>query len=112
MNIVGLARSLRGMKKHIAIFGLAALLALTGLPAAADCFADYKAKRDNPLQLHYGVIALPEMACGTSTAAAAEIAARIAVDGWTLLTIVSIFDETDPTNAERRSNAGAFYLRY
>ena len=38
--------------------------------------------------------------------------ARIAVDGWTLLTVVSVFDETGLADDERRSNAGAFYLRY
>ena len=97
------------MKKLIATFGLAALIALAGLPAAADCYADYKAKRDNPLQLHYGVIALPDQACARPQT---EIAARIAVDGWTLLTVVSVFDETGLADEERRSNAGAFYLRY
>ena len=100
------------MKMHIAIFGLAALLALTGAPAAADCYADYKASRDNPLQLHYGVIALPDQACAQPAAAQAEIAARIAADGWTLLTVVSVFDEAGLADEERRSNAGAFYLRY
>jgi len=112
LNIAELPRSLHPMKKHIAIFGLAALVALTALPAAADCYADYKAKRDDPLQLHYGVIALPDTACATPNAAQADIAARIAVDGWTLLTVVSVFDETGLDDEERRSNAGAFYLRY
>ena len=109
MNIAGVTRSLAGMKQLIAIFGLAALVALAGPPAAADCYADYKASRDNPLQLHYGVIALPDQAC---TSPQAEIAARIAVEGWTLLTVVSVFDETGLANEERRSNAGAFFLRY
>lgn len=99
------------MKKHITILGLAALVALAGLPAAADCYADYKAKRDDPLQLHYGVIALPDDAC-SKPKAEPEIAARIAVDGWTLLTVVSVFDETGLDDKERRSNAGEFYLRY
>ena len=100
------------MTKHIAIFGLAALVALAGLPAAADCYADYKASRDNPLQLHYGVIALPDTACAQTETVQAVIAARIAVEGWTLLTVVSVFDEAGLANEERRSNAGAFYLRY
>jgi len=99
------------MKKHITILGLAALVALIGLPAAADCYADYKAKRDDPLQLHYGVIALPENAC-TKSKAEAEIAGRIGVDGWTLLKVVSIFDEAGLGDEERRANAGEFYLRY
>jgi hypothetical protein len=104
------------MKKHTAKFRLAAplalALALAGAPAAADCYADYKAKRDDPLQLHYGVIALPDTACAEPVVTHAEIAARIAADGWTLLTVVSVFDETGLDDEERRSNAGAFYLRY
>lgn len=79
-------------------------------PAAAQCFADYKAKRDDPLQLHYGVVELPERACGSTTAAAGEISGRIARDGWTLLNVVSIFGQEDL--AERRESAGEFYLRY
>ncbi len=105
-------RSLHGMKTQIVSLALAALIGVVALPAAADCYADYKASRDNPLRLHYGVIALPDRACGTPSAAQAEIAGRIAVDGWTLLTVVSVFDETGLANDERRSNAGAFYLRY
>ncbi|MCB1336517.1 MAG: hypothetical protein KDK10_03330 [Maritimibacter sp.] len=100
------------MKKLIAIFGLAALTALAGLPAAAECYADYKAKRDDPLQLHYGVIRLPDAACGSAAAAGAEIAGRIGADGWHLLSVVSVFDEAGLTDAKRKENAGQFYLRY
>lgn len=100
------------MKKHIAPFALAAVVALAGLPAAADCYADYKAKRDDPLKLHYGVIALPEHACVSLEAAQAEIAGRIVIDGWTLLSVVSIFGEAALLDEERRENAGEFYLRY
>jgi len=32
-----------------------AALALMALPAQAECYADYKAKQDDPLRLHYGV---------------------------------------------------------
>lgn len=100
------------MMKHLRLLGLTALLALAALPAAAECYADYKAKRDDPLQLHYGVIALPDPACASEQAAEAEIAGRLALDGWTLLTVVSIFDETGLADEERKANAGDFYLRY
>ena len=42
------------------ILSLAAIMALTlAQPAqAADCYADYKAKQDSPLRLHYGVMQL------------------------------------------------------
>ncbi len=87
----------------------ATLLALTlAAPAGAACYADYKAKQDGPLRLHYGVIALPESAC-SAEAAAAQIAARLG-DGWTLLEVVSVFE--DDGLEQRRSSAGDYFLRY
>ncbi len=100
------------MTRLLAILGLSALTAVTALPAAAECYADYKAKRDNPLKLHYGVIALPDAACETTEAAEAEIAARIAPDGWTLLDVVSIFGSDGLENEARRESAGDYFLRY
>ena len=42
----------------------AALLVLVTIalaaPSHAACYVDYKAKRDNPLRLHYGVMQLPD----------------------------------------------------
>lgn len=78
--------------------------------AQAACYADYKAKRDAPLRLHYGVIALPDRACGNTAAAARIIQRRIGRDGWTLLTVLSTFG--DEGLRARRANAGDFYLRY
>ncbi|RVT83169.1 hypothetical protein DXV76_13005 [Rhodobacteraceae bacterium CCMM004] len=94
------------------VFPFVVALMLAGAAAADDaaCYADYKAKQDDPLQLHYGVIALPEPACAGTEAAAGEVARRIAVDGWQLLTIVSVFDTSGLE--DRRANAGAYYLRY
>ena len=91
---------------HLAM--LAALI-LSAAPAAAGCFADYKAKQDDPLRLHYGTIRIDGNTC-TPTAAAAQIEARIARDGWTLLNVVSVFDESGL--AERKASAGQFHLRY
>jgi len=89
---------------------IAATLALAAGAAEAACYADYKAKRDGPLQLHYGVIELPDAACGSTAAAAEETRRRIAGGGWELLNIVSIFgaDGLD----QRRESAGQFYLRF
>ncbi|SIO48392.1 hypothetical protein SAMN05444722_2531 [Rhodovulum sp. ES.010] len=78
--------------------------------AAAACYADYKAKQDNPLRLHYGVIELPDSACGSRSAAAQEIDRRIGSGGWQLLNVMSIFGADGL--AERKASAGAFYLRY
>jgi hypothetical protein len=88
---------------------LALTLGLMAAPAAAACYADYKAKREPPLRLHYGVIELPDAAC-TRGAARSEIARRIGADGWTLLDVVSIFG-AEGLN-ERQASAGAYFLRY
>lgn len=76
--------------------------------AQAACFADYKAKRDDPLRLHYGVAEI----VGDCSAqnAQQELQARLASDGWTLLTVVGVFDDTGLE--ERIESAGSFYLRY
>jgi hypothetical protein len=87
----------------------AALAALPSLVQAA-CFADYKAKQDDPLRLHYGVVKLSDGACPPQNRAAAEIAQRIGRDGWQLLNVVSLFDETGVE--EKRASAGEFFLRY
>lgn len=86
---------------------IAALMLLTS-PAVAGCFADYKARKDNPLQLHYGVMEIT----GTCTRAAAQAQAqaRLAAQGWRLLNVVSVFD--DAGLSSRRSVAGDYFLRF
>jgi hypothetical protein len=86
------------------ILTLAALIALS-MPAHAACYVDYKAKKDDPLRLHYGVA---EVACGGD--ANSELADRLAANGWTLLAIVSSFDETGL--AEREASAANYFLRF
>lgn len=88
---------------------LAALLATLALPAQAACYADYKAKQDSPLRLHYGVVELPDAAC-TPAAAQSEIAQRLRGTGWTVLTVMSIFGAEGL--AERKADAGAYFLRF
>ncbi|MGB8621475.1 MAG: hypothetical protein WCD16_01535 [Paracoccaceae bacterium] len=98
------------MKNRILLpFGLALVL-LTALPASAACYADYKAKQNNPLRLHYGVIKLPDNACSDRGAAAGVIKKRISRDGWQLLNVMSIFGQDGL--AERKESAGQYYLRY
>nr|WP_257883561.1 hypothetical protein [Roseobacter insulae] len=86
---------------------LVSFLALPQTGSAADCYADYKAKQDNPLRLHYGVAQISE--CSKKTARA-ELSARLAAQGWTLLNIVSVFDESGL--AKRKQSAGPNYLRF
>ncbi|MEE4119367.1 MAG: hypothetical protein V2I65_10165 [Paracoccaceae bacterium] len=88
---------------------LAALL-LIALPAvaSAQCYADYKAKRDAPLRLHYGVAEVSgECAPGP---AAQELAPRLARQGWQLLDVVGVFGPEGLE--ERRADAGNFFLRF
>jgi len=77
-------------------------------PAGAACYADYKAKRDDPLRLHYGVAEL-RGAC-TTEGAAEELAPRLAADDWQLLTIIGVFKAAGLE--ERRDSAGDYFLRY
>ena len=77
------------------------------LPATAECYADYKAKQDDPLRLHYGVAQVS--ACDTG-GAEAELTPRLAADGWTLLTVLSTFGPEGLD--ERKDSAGAYFLRY
>lgn len=89
---------------------LAALLAsVLALPAQAACYADYKAKQDNPLRLHYGVMQVSDGACSPG-AARAEMAPRLAAQGWTLLNVIGVFGPEGLD--ERKGNAGAYFLRY
>ncbi len=80
------------------------------LPAAAQaaCYADYKAKRDDPLRLHYGVAQINEP-CTTSNAER-QLSGRLDAAGWQLLNVVSVFD--DGGLGERRDSAGDFFLRF
>ncbi len=98
------------MKRLARSVALAAILTVPALAAQAACYADYKAKRDNPLKLHYGVIELPAAACASLPAAAGNIAPRLAADGWVLLNVLSVFDATGL--AQRKESAGEYYLRY
>jgi len=108
LNNPGTRRILGDMTQMRLWLVTALLLSFATTASAADCFADYKAKRDNPLRLHYGVV---EVAGPCNAAdAQAEIAARLAQNGWTLLNIVSMFDSSGLE--ERQRSAGQYYLRF
>ena len=64
------------MKTLIASITLATALATTlATGAQADCYADYKAKQDDPLRLHYGIMADPRRHLSPRQQAAAQISA-------------------------------------
>lgn len=92
--------------KHILL--ISAALAVFSAPLHASCYADYKAKRDDPLKLHYGVAQLTG-ACNIGSAQN-ELSARLANGNWVLIKVLSVFDEKGLQ--ERKDSAGQFYLRF
>ena len=86
---------------------LIALMMLAAPAMADDCFADYKAKQDAPLRLHYGVSKITDC---TAAGARAELTPRLKAQGWTLLTVLSVFGPSGL--AERKPSAGQNFLRY
>ncbi len=95
--------------KQIAHTLVAALVLGIAVSAAeAACYADYKAKRDNPLKLHYGVMQLSGDC--SKQAARAEVGQRLGSNGWILLNVLSVFDESGL--GQRKDSAGQFFLRY
>lgn len=97
------------MTRLLVFAALATALSLPACTADAACYADYKAKKDSPLQLHYGVAEVSDANCNAA-AAAAELAPRLAGAGWTLLNVLSTFG---PDGLEKRkASAGAYYLRF
>lgn len=90
---------------------LATALILTATAADAACYVDYKAKKDDPLRLHYGVMQVGEAACTEGAGAAqADVAQRLQAGGWTLLNVVSAFREDGLE--QRRDSAADYFLRF
>lgn len=96
------------MKQILRTAALAATLMAAAGMAQAACYADYKAKRDNPLRLHYGVIQI-DGPCAKDSAKR-QVRKRLKGTGWTLLTVLGTFDESGLE--ERKASAGEHYLRY
>lgn len=88
---------------------LVLLLAAT-TAARAECYADYKAKQDDPLRLHYGVAQVSDAACSGGSDPGGELAPRLASGGWQLLNVLSVFGPEGLN--ERRASAGEFFLRF
>ena len=71
----------------IPVLAAAALLAATA-QAHAACSAEYKAKRDNPLELYYDVAQVPGPC--TVENATAQLQTMLARQGLTLLKVLSV----------------------
>jgi hypothetical protein len=87
---------------------LVLLLAGAAGSAQAACYADYKASREDPLELQYGVAEI--FGDCSVPAAQAELTPRLAADDWQLLEVIDTFDETGLE--ARRESAGEYFLRY
>lgn len=83
-------------------------LLLSAPIAQAACYADYKAKQDNPLRLHYGVAEVR----GDCSVASAErqLQGRLASSGWELLNVLGVFE--DAGLDDRKDSAGEYFLRF
>lgn len=79
-------------------------------PVSAGCYADYKAKKENPLKLHYGVMQLDAGPCQMSKAITKKVRSRLSGGGWTLLKVRSVFDER--SLEAKKKDAGAYFLRF
>lgn len=111
-NGVGL-RTFHIMKQILLICALALTLSLPETAVAqSHCYVDYKAKRSDggSLQLHYGVMKLGSAACSNESRRGSVVSQRIAQGGWSLLTVMSTFDESGLQ--QRRGNAGQYFLKY
>lgn len=92
-------------------FLLIAILVALPFAAHAACYADYRAKQDNPLRFHYGVVKVSNGSCPSGGQVRSDVAGRIARDGWQLVGILGIFGD-EGLNDKRRADAGGYYLRY
>jgi len=97
------------MKPRFLLLAIAALVALAG-PVHAGCYADYKAKQENPLRLHYGVMKIDINPCTMSDSVKSTVSQRLASAGWKLLQVRSVFD--DGGLDKRKQDAGEFFLRF
>ena len=78
-------------------------------PAQAACYADYKAKQENPLKLHYGIMKFDSVEC-TASIVQKKVALRLLPHGWTLLNLLTVSRKLPTT--QRKENAGENFLRY
>ncbi|QMU59453.1 MAG: hypothetical protein GKR98_15445 [Boseongicola sp.] len=98
------------MKYPMLISTTALVTVLAAHGASAACYADYKAKQENPLRLHYGVVQVDANPCQMSGAVRKSVANRVAAGGWKVLQVQSVFDESG-LDAKKR-DAGEYFLRF
>ena len=92
----------------LSALAVTAALALAS-PAQAACYAQYKAKQDDPLRFHVGVAEVSDAEC-SKAAAKKALAPRLKNGGWTLLNVIDIFGPEGLD--EGKASAREFFLRY
>ena len=96
--------------KNVALLIAALVLMWIASPGYAGCYADYKAKQDDPLRLHYGVMRIDTNPCAMSDKVKSTVADRLSAAGWKLLQVRSVFD--DSGLEKRKPDAGQYFLRF
>ena len=81
---------------------------LSSLAHAESCFVLYKAKKDNPLKLHLGLMKI-DRTC-SDDAIEAILRLRLQPVGWSLLQIVNVSKDIEVDKIKR--DLGEYFLKY
>ena len=81
---------------------------LSSVAHAEDCFVLYKAKKDNPLKLHLGLIQINGQCSDHDVQGITS--KRLSSTGWKLLQIVTASGNIDKKKME--SDLGDYFLKY
>ncbi len=95
------------MKKILFVFLITMLLPNIGF---SNCYVDYKAKKNNPLRLHYGISKINTDLCENRNAITLDLESRLQSSGWILLKLLDVFGNEGID--ERKDSAGIYFLKY
>ena len=86
----------KGIIKHLRLLKISLILFFSIFFTsvhAGECFVLYKAKKDNPLKLHLGLMQMNEPCSGKSLNIV--VSNRLNPSGWLLLKIVNTFESIE-----------------
>ena len=81
---------------------------LSSVAHAEDCFVLYKAKKDNPLKLHLGLMKIDRTCSDDAIEAISRL--RLQPVGWSLLQIVNVSKDIEVEKIKR--DLGEYFLKY
>jgi hypothetical protein len=81
---------------------------LSSAAHAEDCFVLYKAKKDNPLKLHLGLMKIDRTCSDDTIEAISRL--RLQPAGWSLLQIVNVSKDIEVEKIKR--DLGEYFLKY